>query len=59
MLLGSADIDRLARVHADLVIAPPDDGVGMLEFHQLDRVRLAGRRAAVNALEADSSWLPR
>jgi len=59
MLLGSADIDRLARAHADLVIAPPDDGVGMLEFHQLDRVRLAGRRAAVSALEADSSWLPR
>ena len=59
LLLGSADIDRLARAHADLVIAPADDGVGMLEFHQLDRVRLAGRRAAVSALEADSSWLPR
>ena len=59
LLLGSADIDRLARAHADLVIAPADDGVGMLEFHQLDRVRLAGRRAAVAALEADSSWLPR
>jgi len=59
LLLGSADIDRLARMHADLVIAPADDGVGMLEFHQLDRVRLAGRRAAVRALEADSSWLPR
>ena len=59
LLLGSADVDRLARTHADLVIAPPDDGVGMLEFHQLDRMRLLGRRAAVAALEADSSWLPR
>ncbi len=58
LLLGSADVDRLARAHADLVIAPADEGVGMLEFHQLDRVRLAGRRAAIGALEADSSWLP-
>ena len=41
------------------MIVPPDDGVGMLEFHQLDRVRLGGRRATVQALEADSSWLPR
>lgn len=59
LLLGSADTDALARAHADLMIVPPDDGVGMFEFHQLDRVRLAGRRAAVRALEADSSWLPR
>ncbi|HMS62565.1 MAG TPA: MFS transporter [Solirubrobacteraceae bacterium] len=59
LLLGSADVDALARTHAELVIVPPDDGVGMLEFHQLDRARLAGRRATVRALEADSSWLPR
>ncbi len=59
LLLASTDVDRLARAHADLVIVPPDDGVGMFEFHQLDRVRLAGRRATVQALEADSSWLPR
>ena len=36
---------------ASLVITPESDGVGMLEWHQLDRMREAGRRAAVEALE--------
>lgn len=34
-----------------MVITPQNDGVGMLEFHQLDRMRNAGRRAAREALE--------
>jgi hypothetical protein len=30
---------------------PDYDGVGMLEFHMLDRLRESGRRAAREALE--------
>jgi predicted acylesterase/phospholipase RssA/CRP-like cAMP-binding protein len=51
LLLGSVDTAEAARTHADLVITPRNDGVGMLEFHQLDRMREAGRRAAQEALE--------
>jgi NTE family protein len=51
LMLGSVDTAELARTHAELVIRPPADGVGMLEFHQLDRMREAGRRAALEALE--------
>jgi NTE family protein len=51
LLLGSVDTAEAARTHADLVITPANDGVGMLEFHQLDRMREAGRRAAQAALE--------
>jgi EmrB/QacA subfamily drug resistance transporter len=51
LLLGSVDTAEAARTHADLVITPPNVGVGMLEFHQLDRMRESGRRAAQEALE--------
>jgi NTE family protein len=51
LMLGSADTAEAARMYADLVITPAGDGVGMLEFHQLDRMRDAGRRAAIEALE--------
>jgi len=34
-----------------LLIRPRNDGVGFLEFHQMDRAREAGRRAARQALE--------
>ncbi|CAN5232469.1 MFS transporter [soil metagenome] len=51
VMIGSADTREAAVRHADLVITPPNDGVGILEFHQLDRMRDAGRRAAVEALE--------
>ena len=37
--------------HADLVIKPRAEGVGLLEFHQLDAAREAGRAAAREALE--------
>ena len=50
LLLGSADTERIAHTHAALVIAPDSDGVGLLEWHQLDRLREAGRRAAAEAL---------
>ena len=50
-MLGSADQVAEARARADLLIEPDnDDGVGLLEFHQLDAMRAAGRRAARRAL---------
>lgn len=52
VMIGSADTQEAGRRHADLVIMPPNDGVGILEFHQLDRMRDAGRRAAIEALES-------
>jgi predicted acylesterase/phospholipase RssA len=52
LTLGSADTSAAARRHADLVIKPADIGAGFLEFHQLDRLRDEGRRAAAAALEA-------
>jgi NTE family protein len=51
LLLASSNTSAAARRYADLTIAPQSDGVGLLEFHQLDRAREAGRRAAREALE--------
>jgi NTE family protein len=51
LTLGSADTAAAARRHSDLVIKPADIGAGFLEFHQLDRLRDEGRRAAAAALE--------
>ena len=45
------DTAEIARTHAQLVITPQNNGVGMLEFHQLDRMRAEGRRAAREALD--------
>jgi predicted acylesterase/phospholipase RssA len=50
VLLGSVDTAEAARRHADLVILPEDDGVGLFEFHMLDTMRESGRRAARQAL---------
>jgi predicted acylesterase/phospholipase RssA len=50
MLFGSSDTSEAARRHADLIIKPRNDGVGLLEFHQLDRARDSGRAAAREAL---------
>jgi predicted acylesterase/phospholipase RssA len=51
LLLGSNNTSAAARRHADLVIEPRAEGVGLLEFHQLDNAREAGRAAAREALE--------
>jgi predicted acylesterase/phospholipase RssA len=51
LLLGSENTSEAARRHADLVIKPHAEGVGLLEFHQLDTAREAGRAAARKALE--------
>jgi predicted acylesterase/phospholipase RssA len=48
--LSSADGAMLAAKHASLVIRPGNEGVGLFEFHQLDVLRGAGRRAARQAL---------
>jgi NTE family protein len=56
-LLSSANTDESARQHADMTIAVPVSGVGLLEFHQIDQARAAGRAAALAALEDSPSWL--
>jgi NTE family protein len=57
LLLGSQNTSEAARRHADLVISPRAEGIGLLEFHQLDTVREAGRAAAREALERASADL--
>jgi NTE family protein len=57
LLLGSANTSEAARRHADIVIKPRAEGVGLLEFHQLDAAREAGRAAAREALETDAAGL--
>jgi EmrB/QacA subfamily drug resistance transporter len=57
LLLGSENTSEAARRHADLVIRPQAEGVGLLEFHQLDTAREAGRAAAREALERASAGL--
>jgi NTE family protein len=59
LLLGSANTSAAARRHADLVIRPRAEGVGLLEFHQLDAAREAGRAAAREALERAPTGLVR
>jgi predicted acylesterase/phospholipase RssA len=51
LLLGSENTSEAARRHADLVIKPSTAGIGLLEFHQLDAAREAGRAAARDALK--------
>ncbi len=57
LLLGSSNTSEAARRHADLVIKPRAEGVGLLEFHQLDTAVEAGRVAARAALEDAPSSL--
>jgi NTE family protein len=49
--LGSANTSEAARRHADLVIKPRVEGIGLLEFHQLDVAVEAGRVAARAGLQ--------
>ncbi len=57
LLLGSSNTSEAAGRYADLVIKPRAHGVGLLEFHQLDAAREAGRAAAREALETSSAAL--
>ena len=54
-LLGSAKTSEAASRHADMVIRPRVEGVGLLEFHQIDAARQAGRVAAQEVLEKGST----
>jgi len=56
-LLSSANTDESARRYADMTISVRVAGVGLLEFHQLDAAREAGRQAAQRALEDAPDWL--
>jgi NTE family protein len=58
-LLSSANTDEAARRLADMTIRVRVQGVGLLEFHQIDEARAAGRRAAELALEDAPEWLLR
>lgn len=49
--LGSTDTVANAMQHADIVISPRVDGVGLLDWKQLPRSREIGRQAARVALE--------
>jgi EmrB/QacA subfamily drug resistance transporter len=57
LLLGSANTSEAARRHADIVVKPRAEGVGLLEFHQLDAAREAGRSAAREVLETGCAEL--
>jgi predicted acylesterase/phospholipase RssA len=46
MMIGSGGAVAAARAEGAWVVTPPTLGVGLLEFHQLDRMVQAGRAAA-------------
>ncbi len=46
MMIGSGGAVAAAREHGDRVVSPASFGVGLLEFHQMDRMVQAGRAAA-------------
>lgn len=46
MMIGSGGAISAARAQGAWVVTPPTRGVGLLEFHQLDRMVEAGRSAA-------------
>jgi NTE family protein len=53
IMVGSIDTVAAARVHADLVISPQIDGIALMDWKALPRVRELGRQAAREALAAD------
>ena len=50
IVLGSADTAAYAQQHADLVIEPRVEGIGLLEWKRIEEMREAGRQAAAEAL---------
>ena len=51
--VGSIDTVAAARMHADLVITPQVEGIALMDWKALPRVRELGRQAARDALAAD------
>ena len=56
MFLNTSDTAEQAS-RADLVISPEREFVNWTDFHMLDRMRDAGRRATLEALENAPSYL--
>lgn len=52
MTLASGDAGREATALADIVLRPDTRGVGLTEWHQIDRVRESGRATARAAMPA-------
>ncbi len=59
MMMSSAGATERSLAEADLVIKPSAAGVGLLEFHQIDRMRESGRQAARAALPSVLALLGR
>ncbi len=57
--VGSIDTVAAARLHADMVITPRVEGIGLMEWRALDRVLELGRAAARQALAANPDLLAR
>jgi predicted acylesterase/phospholipase RssA len=57
MMIGSGGAVASARAQGAWVLTPPTLGVGLLEFHQLDRMVQAGRSAARSLLEQSGDEL--
>jgi NTE family protein len=55
LTVGSVDTLAAARLHADLVITPAVDGIGLMDWKALPRVVELGREAARAALDAHPS----
>ena len=51
MVLGSIDTAEAAQKHADVVIAPAVQGIGLVEFGRIAEIRAQGAAAAREALE--------
>src|SRR5262249_37887910 len=58
LTVGSVDTVAAARLHADLVVTPQVDGIGLMEWRAIGRARELGRQAAREALTTDPD-LPR
>jgi predicted acylesterase/phospholipase RssA len=52
MLMGSAVAARDARARAAVTVTPDTRGIGLFEFHQMDRAIEAGRAAGAAAVAA-------
>ncbi len=59
LMVGSTDTVAAARAHADLVITPVADSVGLMDWRALPRVVELGRRAAREALAANPDLVER
>ncbi len=58
VVLGSIDTTEAANRHADLVIAPAVQGIGLTEFRRIDEIRVQGAKAAREVLDRAPDGLP-